>query len=86
MTRAANAEDLARWSLSATTEQLADVLGDMEQGAAFMAEIAGRCVGAVGCRVLDGGKGYVKRLGVSPEWRRRGIATRLMRAAEEYLA
>jgi ribosomal protein S18 acetylase RimI-like enzyme len=43
-----------------------------------------RIVGAV-IAGFDGVRGWIHHLAVGPEWRRRGVATRLMRAAEKML-
>lgn len=85
ITRAANAEYAGRWALSAVAESSSDVFGDLQKGAVFLAAADGQYVGAVRCRVLDDGSGYIKRLAVLPAWRRRGIATLLMHAAESHL-
>lgn len=82
LTRAANAEYAGRWRLSALTEDLAAVLSDFGSGHVLVACAEERLVGAVRCRLLDQETGFIQRLAVPPPWRRRGIATRLMRAAE----
>jgi ribosomal protein S18 acetylase RimI-like enzyme len=51
----------------------------------LVAEAEGRLVGAV-VGSHDGRKGWVNRVAVSPAWRRRGIASRLVRHVESALA
>ncbi len=53
------------------------------RGHVFLAVVGERRVGSVRCRVLEDGRGCVQRLSVLPPYRRRGIATLLMQAAEE---
>ncbi|HID74277.1 MAG TPA: GNAT family N-acetyltransferase, partial [Thermoplasmata archaeon] len=50
----------------------------------IVAEADGRIVGTV-FGTHDGRKGWINRLVVHPAWRRRGIATRLVREVEERL-
>ena len=51
----------------------------------LVCEVDGRVVGAV-VAGFDGVRGWVHHLAVLSEFRRRGLATRLMRVAEERLA
>jgi ribosomal-protein-alanine N-acetyltransferase len=44
------------------------------------ATVAGELVGYIGCMVVTD-EGHITTVGVSPEWHRRGIATRLLHAA-----
>lgn len=50
----------------------------------FVGEVGGTIVGAV-MAGYDGVRGWIYHLAVAPESRRRGFATKLMRAAEERL-
>lgn len=50
----------------------------------FVCEVDGEAVGTV-LAGFDGARGWVHHLAVSPRYRRRGIATRLMHAAEKGL-
>ncbi len=50
-----------------------------------VAEAGGVVVGAV-LATHDGRKGWINRLAVAPSYRRRGVASRLVAAAEERLA
>jgi ribosomal-protein-alanine N-acetyltransferase len=45
-----------------------------------VATVGGEVVGYIGCMVVID-EGHITTVGVSPEWHRRGIATRLMHAA-----
>lgn len=83
--RAANTEYAGRWALGALSDHLLDVVRDLENGFGFVALADGLCVGTIRCVVHDDGTGYLKRLAVLPGWRRFGIGTRLMIAAEDYL-
>ena len=51
----------------------------------LVAEIGGEVVGAV-LGTHDGRKGWINRLAVAPEYRRRGLAARLVAEAERRLA
>ena len=86
VTHGANAEFIGRWALSAHTEQLSHVLRDIAAEHVFVAMAPGRCVGSVRCNPFGGRSGEIKRLAVVPNARRRGAGTRLMDAAEGWLA
>ena len=58
------------------------VLAVLKEGGGAGAEAGGMLAGAVLWEEKDGGL-YVSRLSVAPEWRGRGIAVRLLAAAEE---
>ena len=62
------------------------VLGQLEQWPEtyLVAEADGRIVGAV-FGTHDGRKGWINRLAVHPEYRRRGVASRLVTACEQAL-
>ena len=47
----------------------------------LVAQVEGAVVGAV-MAGFDGVRGWIYHLAVAPEWRRRGFATQLVRAAE----
>jgi predicted N-acetyltransferase YhbS len=85
VTKAANGEYAGSWVLSAAAEDIGDVRRDLERGCAFVAAVGAECVGAIRRRLLEDGGGYIKRLAALPQWRRRGVATGRMRAAEEHL-
>lgn len=53
-------------------------------GMSYVALDNGRVVGAILCG-HDGRRGYVHHLAVHPDWRRQGIATRLITRALEHL-
>lgn len=67
---------------SALRVTAADVLAVLKEGGGTGAEASGVLAGAVLWEEKDGGL-YVSRLSVAPEWRGRGIAVRLLAAAEE---
>jgi len=46
----------------------------------------GDILGTIGCAVVDGQEGHLRGMAVLPEWRGRGIAEQLLRAAEAELA
>lgn len=86
VTQGANAEFIGRWALSAHTEQLPHVLMDIADGHVFVATAPDGCVGSVRCLPFGGGSAEIKRLSILPNARRRGVGTRLMDAAEGWLA
>lgn len=59
-----------------------DVLAVLDEGGGAGAKVGDMLTGAVLWVTKDGGL-YVSRLSVAPEWRGRGIAMRLLAAAEE---
>lgn len=59
-----------------------DVVSVLGSGGGAAADVAGVLLGAVLWEEKDGGL-YVSRLSVAPEWRGRGIAARLLVAAED---
>jgi N-acetylglutamate synthase len=62
------------------------VARELQRGTAIflLAEEAGRLAGVV-IGTNDGRKGWINRLAVAPAYRRRGVATLLVRAVEERL-
>jgi len=81
---------LAFWEDATTatsTDTAASLLALIEHdaGALIVAEEAGQVVGTV-IAGWDGWRGSVYRLAVAPVQRRRGLATQLLRAAEDRLA
>jgi ribosomal protein S18 acetylase RimI-like enzyme len=81
---------LALWSrsggiTSATdTEQALGRLLDRDPGSLLLAEANGELAGSL-IAAWDGWRGSFYRLAVDPGWRRRGVATALVRAGEERL-
>jgi ribosomal protein S18 acetylase RimI-like enzyme len=81
---------LALWSAAAAEETVSDDVESIanmlarDAGALLLAEADGALIGSliVG---WDGWRGQLYRLAVDPAWRRRGVATALVRAAEERL-
>lgn len=57
---------------------------DMDDGLFFVAETAGTVIGTV-MAGYDGHRGWIYSLAVLPEYRGRGVGTRLMRHAEQQL-
>jgi GNAT superfamily N-acetyltransferase len=51
----------------------------------FVAAAAGEVVGTVGCAVAAAGEGHVRGMAVRPDWQGRGVARRLLLAAEDEL-
>src|SRR5881392_3128298 len=66
----------------AHTETVDDVLEDMRQGGALLAHYEGQAVGSVRYRIEDE-ELYVWRVAVLPAFRRRGVASAMMRFAED---
>jgi len=51
----------------------------------FVAVAAGHVVGTVGCQALGHGEGHLRGMAVLPEWQAKGVALRLLQAAETEL-
>ena len=66
------------------TEQALSRLLDRDPGSLLLAEAGGKVVGSL-IAGWDGWRGSFYRLAVDREWRRRGVATALVRAGEERL-
>jgi ribosomal protein S18 acetylase RimI-like enzyme len=63
-------------------EMLARRLSEMS---VFVAAAAGRVVGTVGCAPVASGEGHIRGMAVRPGWQGRGVARRLLFAAEKEL-
>ncbi len=70
---------------STDTDEALHVLMEHDRDALVVAEDAGAIVGTV-VAGWDGWRGSVYRLAVAPTWRRRGLGTQLLHAAEARLA
>ena len=66
---------------SVLKETAADFAARIKSETCFVIEDGSRLIGSVFC-ALDGDALYIGRLAVAPEWRRRGLANRLMEAAK----
>ena len=79
---------LALWKAADATPSPTDTLDDIERAlgserlACFVAEVDGQIVGSI-IAAFDGWRGHVYRMAVHPEFRRRGIARRLVETAHE---
>ena len=67
-----------------TPETIQQRLGEMFVFVAV--DSAGGVVGTIACVVIDGNEGHLRGMAVLPEWQGRGIAEKLLQAAEEELA
>jgi ribosomal protein S18 acetylase RimI-like enzyme len=82
---------LPLWAAAAATPSPTDTVEDLERALAnprfscLVVELDGEIVGSV-LAAFDGWRGNIYRLAVHPRHRRRGIARRLVGAAEEALA
>jgi ribosomal protein S18 acetylase RimI-like enzyme len=57
----------------------------MVEMSVFVATAAGEVVGTVGCALAAAGEGHVRGMAVRPNWQGRGVARRLLLAAEDEL-
>lgn len=67
-----------------TTDTVAERLQSMHIFVAMTADAA--IVGTIACRPSASGEGHLRGMAVLPEWQGRGLAERLLRAAEEDLS
>jgi len=74
----------ARPSLT-DNEAVVAALISSNPGALFVADVAGRVVGAI-IATFDGWRGDIYRLAVDPDYRRRGLARAMVHEAEARLA
>jgi ribosomal protein S18 acetylase RimI-like enzyme len=93
--RPARSEDaeamIEAWALAFAAPSVSDDVESIERliardpGAALLAVVDERVIGTV-IATWDGWRGGLWRLAVLPEWRRRGVGTRLVAVAQERLA
>lgn len=82
---------LALWNSAEATPSPTDTQADLERAlangalACFVAEAEGALVGSI-IAAFDGWRGYIYRMAVRPEFRRRGIARQLVEAAHQAFA
>ncbi len=51
----------------------------------FIARIAGQCVGCIVICMIGAFRGYIQTIVVGDQWRNKGIGSRLLKFAEEYV-
>ena len=82
---------LEMWRQADTTVSPTDTIGDIQRAinlsgaSVLVAESSGRLVGTV-IGTFDGWRGNIYRLAVLPDFRRRGVAHRLVAEAEKRMA
>ena len=80
-------EDFEAYTRESLQSDLADIQHHYIEPAGscfWVASINGRVVGMVGIQRRDAHTGELRRMGVEIDWRRQGIARRLLKTAEEF--